>query len=570
MPARLLRIVLPCLLASSALAGDVLAPSRLASATPSGAAGNGQSLDPAISADGRYVAFWSLASDLVPNDNNGNVDVFLRDDLTGTVELISVSTTGESGNGPSIQPSISADGRYVCFNSGTTNLVSPPSSGLFLIFVRDRLAGTTEVVSVSSGGAPANNTTEFGNISADGRFVAFASYADNLVPGDPLNGVRDLFLRDRLLDTTILVSQSPLGAASNGNCLSPSVSGDGRYVAFTSQASNLVPGGTTLNGLHIYLYDRLAGSIALASADPIGNEANGQSYDPDISDDGNWLAFTSEATNLLPPPNQGGNDIVLRHQPSGALERANVTSTGAELLSGGFPTLSADGRFVAFFAPGILSGQNGNLAVRDRWLDQTIEVCANDDGGLLTSVPSGTFAAISADGTTVAMTVWAPLVAADGNFTGDIYLRGIGAPVRYGTPKPNSLGCLPAIQFSGEARVSNGYALTVSSTGVLNNKNGLLVHGIAGPAAKPFAGWFLYVEQGKRSMLLNSAGTAQPAKDCSGSWTVDLGNVLAGSPIGPAAVAGSALYLQWWGRDPGFNPPDSAQLSDALQVVVGP
>jgi hypothetical protein len=207
--------------------------------------------------------------------------------------------------------------------------------------------------------------------------------------------------------------------------------------------------------------------------------------------------------------------------------------------------------------------QTGHLVVRDRALAKTIAVCAEDDGG---QPAPGHEAVISADGTTVAMTVSGELVAADQNGATDIYVRGIGAPVRYGFPTMNSLGCLPTIEFSGEARISNGYALSVSSSGVRNNKTGILIHGVSGAQAKAFSGGILYVVQGKRSAVLSSGGTPPPANDCSGSWSLDLGTLLAGSPVGPGIVAGSVLYLQWWGRD----TPSTVQLSDALQIVVAP
>jgi Tol biopolymer transport system component len=564
MPAITHRIALSLWLAAPAAAGDVLAPSELASHTPAGLAGTGPSTDPAISADGRYVAFWSQASDLVPNDTNGNYDVFVYDSQTGAVELISVGTGGVSGNGPSIMPAISGDGRYVCFESGTTNLVSPPSSGIFQIFVRDRLAGTTQIASIDSGGAEANNTTEFCDISADGRFVSFASYADNLVLGDAFNGMRDIFVRDRLLGTTIRISTGPGGVDGNSTCAKSTISGDGSYVAFESSSSNLVPGGTTSARQHIYLYDRLAASLTLASADVGGTEGNDDSFEPCLSDGGAFLAFATEATNLLPPPDVSGTDIALRQVVGGgAMERLNLDTVGDPTGTSNYPSLSADGRFAAFYAPNAVPVHTGHLVVRDRALAKTIAVCSEDDGGL---PGPGHEAVISADGTTVAMTVSGELVAEDQNGATDIYVRGIGAPARYGFPKMNSLGCLPTIEFSGEARVSNGYALSVSSSSVRNNKTGLLIHGVSGAQAKAFGGGLLYVVQGKRSSLVSSGGTPPPVNDCSGAWTLDLGTMLASSPIGPGVGAGSVLYLQWWGRD----TPNTVQLSDALQVVVAP
>ena len=196
---------------------------------------------PSISADGRYVAFESDASNLVPGDTNGVPDTFVRDRLSGTTERVSVSTDGEQANDTSTDygTSISADGRYVAFYSYAINLVPGDTNGVPDVFVRDRLAGTTERVSVSTDGAQGDYPSFYPSISGDGRFVAFCSRAYNLVPGDT-NGDYDVFVHDRQARITSRVSVAAGGAQGHGSSgyFGLSISADGSFVAF---ASNLRP-----------------------------------------------------------------------------------------------------------------------------------------------------------------------------------------------------------------------------------------------------------------------------------------------------------------------------------------
>jgi Tol biopolymer transport system component len=557
--------------AASADPGDVLAPTQLASHTPAGQPGNAMSLDPALSADGRIVAFWSVASDLLPGDTNGTYDVFVADMQSGALEMISKSAAGGPSDGPSIHPSLSADGRYVCFNSGTTNLVSPAASGNFAIFVRDRLSGVTELASVNSAGAQANNTSELATISADGRFVAFASYADNLVLGHPFTGMRDIYLHDRTASTTILVSQGPGGALANSSSYESALSGDGRLVAFRSQADNLVPNGTTPGRQHIYVFDRTTGALTLASAAANGQEADGDSYKPSLSANGRFLAFETYSTNLLQPTSPGAATVVVRDLAMGAILDVNKDSLGQPITYPTLqPSLSANGRFVAFRSGPVLYNASGSVYVRDRLLGKTIAACGQQDGSGQ-QAGAAFDARISGDGTTVVLNTLGPLVPGVPFSFSDVYVRGIGAPLTYCQGKLNSQGCVPAIGYSGEARVSNGFDLTVTGTHAVNNMIGLLLHSLSGPQVQPFANGVLCVAPPLlRSLPVNSHGSLPPIKDCSGVFSLDLGPVLASTPAGQGVGLGDVVYLQWWGRDTGFPPPDAVQLTDALQVVIGP
>ncbi len=224
----------------------------------SGAQGNDDSYIPSISADGRYVAFHSIASNLVAGDTNDIWDVFVHDRLSGTTERVSVDSSGVQGNSQSSDASISADGRYVAFWSVASNLVAGDTNGYYDAFIHDRLSGMTERVSVDSSGAEGDAGSNAASISADGRHVAFTSGASNLVAGDT-NGADDVFVHNRLSGTTERVSVDSSGAEGNAGSNGPSISPDGRYVAFTSDASNLVAGDTN-NVRDVLVHDRAAGT----------------------------------------------------------------------------------------------------------------------------------------------------------------------------------------------------------------------------------------------------------------------------------------------------------------------
>ena len=218
------------------------------SVSSGGAQGNWDSEDPAISADGRFVAFYSYSTSLVPGDTNDMYDIFVHDRQTGTTERVSVSSGGAQGNGDSGGEAISAGGRFVAFGSDASNLVPGDTNGVSDILVHDRQTGTTERVSISSDGAQGNEGIDLSNISSTissgGRYVAFTLDASNLVPGDT-NDVGDVFLHDRQTGKTRRVSVSSGGGQSdNYSCCGPAISANGRFVAFESEATNLVRGDT--------------------------------------------------------------------------------------------------------------------------------------------------------------------------------------------------------------------------------------------------------------------------------------------------------------------------------------
>jgi len=351
--------VLALVLATTGLAAS--ARTELVSVSPSGAPGNSDSLFTAVSADGRYVAFASAATNLVPGDTNRALDVFVRDRELDTTERVSVSSTGQQGNSHSFQPAISADGRYVAFTSAATNLVAWDTNRDNDVFVRDLKLGTTERLSVSSGGREGDENSQAPAISADGRYVAFTSKASNLVSHD--NNLDDVFVRDRELDTTKRVSVSSTGEQSNSDSSQPAISADGRYVAFTSWASNLVAGDT--NGVaDVFVRDRERAQTTRVSVSSTGHQSRGgPNRSPAISANGRYVAFTSAATNLVAADTNGVGDVFVRDRERDKTRRVSVSSTGQPANGSSFhPAISAHGRYVVFASAAtdlVVGGTNG-------------------------------------------------------------------------------------------------------------------------------------------------------------------------------------------------------------------
>jgi Ca2+-binding RTX toxin-like protein len=366
--------------------------------------GNTDSYNPSISADGRFVAFISSASNIVPGDTNSRSDIFVRDRLTNTTTRVSVDSAGNQGNNGSNlfnTPSISADGRFVAFDSFASNLVPGDTNGNTDIFVRDTLTNTTTRVSLDSAGNQANSGSDLASISADGRFVAFTSSASNIVPGDT-NSNTDIFVRDTLTNTTtraVDITGNPAFGSSFSYRLS--ISADGRFVAFTSSASNIVPGDTN-NRDDIFVRDTLTNTTTRVSVDSAGNQGDRVSASPSMSADGRFVAFSSNSFNIVPDINI--YDIFVRDTLTNTTTRVSVNSAGDPgNRDSRNPPISADGRFVAFNSDAsnlVLGDTNskGDIFVRDTLTNTTTRVSV-DSAGILgeSGIPS-----ISADGPFVA------------------------------------------------------------------------------------------------------------------------------------------------------------------------
>jgi Tol biopolymer transport system component len=338
----------------------------------SGHQANGTSFSPAISAHGRFVAFGSAASNLVPGDTNNADDVFVRDRRMQVTRRISVGAGGQQANGGSSWPAISADGRFVAFTSSASNLVAGDTNGRIDVFVRDRMLQVTRRISVGPGGQQANSESSENfepAISAHGRFVAFGSAASNLVPGDT-NNADDVFVRDRKLQVTRRISVGAGGQQANGTSFSPAISAGGRFVAFASWASNLVPGDT--NGTQdVFVRDRRMQVTRRISVGPGGQQANSDSFSPEISAGGRFVAFWSIAKNLVAGDTNRRADVFVRDRTAKLTGRVSVGPGGQQANRRSlYPEISAHGRFVAFFsrAFNLVAGDTNNrfdVFVRD-------------------------------------------------------------------------------------------------------------------------------------------------------------------------------------------------------------
>jgi Tol biopolymer transport system component len=282
------------------------------SVTSAGRQAGGFSSSPTISAGGRFVAFYSDATNLVGDDTNGHLDVFLHDRLTGTTERVSVSSSEHQANRQSQVGvgGLSANGRYVAFESYATNLVRNDTNRMWDVYVRDRLAGTTQRVSVTRSGAQVNGDSELPAISGDGQVVAFDSDADDLV-ADDTNGAWDVFTADLLTGAVRRVSVPTGGGQAPGDSTAPSISGDGRYVAFDSDSPGLVPGDTNKTG-DVFLRDRLGGTTVRVSVSDGDAQAGDRSWLATISADGRHVGFASWADQLVPADTNGQPDVFVR------------------------------------------------------------------------------------------------------------------------------------------------------------------------------------------------------------------------------------------------------------------
>ncbi|MCC7014089.1 MAG: PD40 domain-containing protein [Planctomycetes bacterium] len=519
--------------------------------------GNGA---PVLSGDGRYVAFSSAANDIVPGDTNGTWDVFVRDLQTGTTIQASLSETGAPFSGESRNPALSADGRFIVFSTLPKR-----------IYIRDLALGINENVNVSTSGTTGNGDgqTDFAYaVTPDGRFVAFASLASNLVAGDT-NNKADVFVRDRQANTTERVSVSSLGEQGLDYSVKTAISDDGRFVAFESYADNLVPNDAN-DWADVFVRDRWLSTTARVSVNANGVQAHLGAARPSLSSDGRWIAFESASSNLVPGDGNGMNDVYVRDLQSGAIELVSRAKNG--VAAGGFgPALSYDGRFVAFVSDSdalVFDDHNGHadVFVFDRATGSTYMAgrSASGDQG------NGDAAevALSGDGRWLAFDTFASnLAASDTNGIRDYFAHELGAviPQRYCQAKLNSQNCTPSIAHSGSASSSSSSPFLLQAHSVLNQKTGYLFYGL-GASSTPFLGGTMCVAFPlRRTPGQSSGGTASPAVDCSGVLAFEL-NAWIQAGVDPALIAGGVVNAQFAYRDPG--DAFKLGLTDALQFVI--
>ncbi|HEX7896849.1 MAG TPA: hypothetical protein VF950_03765 [Planctomycetota bacterium] len=412
----------------------VPAVTRRVSVSVTGEEANRDSDFPDISADGRYVVFQSQAGNLVPGDSNGKFDIFRKDLVTGAVVMVSTTEAGAPGDGDSTNASISADGRFVAFQTLAANLDpgdTDPDDGLD-VYVKDLDSGAVTHVSQSAfGGPPAGTSVESRNprLSPGGRFLVFVSTGEDLDIDVPnLFGDPEVFLRDLETGETFLVSRDAFGDAVGGACENPSVSDDGRFVVYQTGVA-ILPGDAQ-SDVDIYLRDRQLGINERVStgfaADPDGN-----SLEPRITPDGRFVIFSSEAPDLIDGDLNGQEDVFIRDRQAPASTRCVSLGLAAAPGAGQSRTgvLTPDGRFAAFrsAAPNLVAGDtNGteDYFWRDLERGSTRRVTVRT-GGAQTVGNGGGPPGITSDGRYVVFVSDASdLTIGDSNAETDVYVRG--------------------------------------------------------------------------------------------------------------------------------------------------
>ena len=324
------------------------------SVTSTGGESNSNAYAPVISANGRFVAFISSSTNLVAGDTNNVEDIFVHDRATGATTRVSVTSAGGQTSAHSRSPSISADGRYVAFHYGAGDLVTGDTNNTTDVFVHDRQTGETERVSVSSSEAEGNSASQEPSINADGRYVAFESYATNLVSAsDTNNNRRDIFVRDRLLGTTIRASQSTAGIQGNAFHGEPSISGNGRFVGYRSNSTNLVTsdGNGTIHD--VFVHDRVTGVTTVVSVNSDGNQRLFFSFGASLNQSGRFVAFYG-ASRLAPGDVNATNDVYLHDRTTGQTTLMSISTSGqGGNSSSTSPRISANGLYVAFSSSSI-------------------------------------------------------------------------------------------------------------------------------------------------------------------------------------------------------------------------
>ncbi len=327
----------------------------------SGVQATGLSTTPAISGDLQFVVFASNAGNLVAGDGNGVFDIFVKDLSTNVITRESLQPTGGPTNGASTMPSISTNGHYVCFASDASTIVAGDTNARRDVFVRDRWFGLNLRASIANDGAQANQFSTEPSVSADGRYCVFRSQATNLVVSDT-NGVDDIFLRDLELGTTELISVGAAGVQANNYSYWPDVSDDGRYVVFQSMASNLVTGDTN-GSTDIFVRDRVLATTTRVSVATNGTAGTGTSQNSKISGDGRFIVFQSDAPVLVEGDTNGLTDVFLRDTLLGTTTRISVSDAGVQGTgSSSAPQISDFGAWTTFVsnAPNLVAGDTNN------------------------------------------------------------------------------------------------------------------------------------------------------------------------------------------------------------------
>jgi hypothetical protein len=355
--------------AKNVITGDI----TLVSTSDTGVKGNGASEYPSVSADGASVAFYSSATNLDPGDTDSNVDVYVKHLATGEIILVSISDTGVKGDGDSYYPSLSADGSSVAFWSVATNLDPNDTDPIPDVYVKDLTTGDITLASTSDAGAKGNGNSFDPSLSADGTRVAFLSSATNLDPGDT-DGLDDVYVKDLTTGDTVLASTSDTGAKSaNGSSFAPSLADNGIHVTFTFGGTDLDPADTDFLS-DVYVKNLISGDLTLVSTSDSDMKGDGPSMgspSTSISADGARVTFLSEAGNLDECDQDLNTDVYVKDLNTGDITLASTSSFGVKSDGYSFGSaLAADGQWVAFFSSGSNLDPGDTDSINDVYVKQ--------------------------------------------------------------------------------------------------------------------------------------------------------------------------------------------------------
>jgi hypothetical protein len=567
-------VVLACCVLSAQSGAAQLTHTR-ASLDSSGVQGNGHSggiitadehYGIGMSSDGRYVVFPSDASNLVASDTNGTTDVFVRDRTTDQTIRVSVSSTGVEGNDWSAYPVISADGSTVAFLSAATNLVSGDTNGKYDVFVHDLSSQATYRVSLKSSTSVEGNDDCWGppSLTSDGSKVAFTSFASNLVSGDA-NGVPDVFVRDRTTTVTTVVSVNSPGSPGNADSYFPLISGNGQYVAFTTQATDIVSGDTN-NATDVVRYNFASGARVRISQSSGGTQGNDASQAWSINSTGTIVAFSSSATNLVASDTNSVPDVFLRFPGYSTTIRVSVSSTGTEgdnassaaSLSYNASTtgLGTETGYVAFESgASTLVANDGN-----QWIDIFVyeistglttrwtETCTYQE-----TQWGGHMPVISGDGGTVAFSSDSTTyVSGDSNIKLDIFVAEPRATSdatwsMYGSGLAGTLG-VPTIASSADPILGSTISINVSNSKG-STTTGVFYTGIAQDSISVAGGTILVDADVTQYMSIPTAGVA------------------IGADLTDVALCGLTVYCQMLEADSGAV--QNVSFTRGLSLVMG-
>ncbi len=540
------------------------------------APGDQGSYRPALSRDGQFVVFHSMATNLVAQpDTNGFSDIYCHDRLTGETERISMGLMDQEPDGHCLQGSTSDDGRYIAFYSFAANLVPGDTNGTWDGFLWDREASVDPIVrfSVGLGGVEANGASggighmdgyRWPSLSDDGRYVAFSSKATNLVAG-LTNGVWQIFVKDMLTGTVTLASPGPAGMGGDDDSLMPCLSADGHFVTFQSHATDLGP--TDTNGaVDVYVYDLFSGTTELASISDSLEQGNANSSWPVISEDGGIVAFQSGASNLVPGDVNGVWDVFTRNRTSGSTDLLSLSS-GRRLGNGdsGVPSISRDGALVAFMSTANNFDPQDTNGVLDIYLHdvaagstQRVSLSTTgDQADLKCEVPF-----LAPDGGALAYQSEAStLDSGDTNSAWDVFvwspLSCATTVATYCTPSATSIpGCEALMWGQGSPNLHLPDGFEMHAAPVPGSKPGICFWGMDGPASIPFG------SMGGRLCVAAPLHRTAPRWSSGTSGTCDGEFVFTLADLHPALPLGVTAHAQVWFRDPAN--PDGYGLSNAI------